>query len=355
MTTAKKVFRIKIPFDLESYRKGYRYSLSRFTTEEVTFLKMTREKNMNKVTTETHKLLDIGKRMPFMVRKVVPTAACLVEEFSTSVDSIRITEDGNKDSFCHFHQEAQVKQNDLNVEKERTIDTINVDGIKHVIADEKTKLLDKEGKELPVEEAQDIVNERLNVEKNETVKNIKEKTLKNDTLSKHENELKKANDKKCTECATVQANCQKKDKSTDEGHFTTTKYKNRHFDEKTFKMSIDTKVTTNPEFKFNTDASMEDIDFRTYFKEKLYKTEGRDYTGNYEERYECVYVYKLVEIEINARLLGWVAKEILKLLKETVIEVQRDLVKHYPEWKDMNDEELDKYEDEVVKKFMKSK
>ncbi|OQS54144.1 hypothetical protein EHP00_1776 [Ecytonucleospora hepatopenaei] len=364
MTVAKKVFKIKVPFSLEEYRKGYRYALSKYTTDEVQFVKMTREKSIDKIITETHKVLNLGKRMPFMVRKVIPTAACMVEEFSTNVDSIKITSDGVSDTFEHFHQTTDIKQNDLNVNKERTVDTVTVANTEHVIADEKIKILDKDGTELPVEETAKIINERLDVQKNKSAKDLKiderlkvnEKNIKN-TLGISETEMREENSKKTEKNSLGKAHCQKEkhQKYEEEGHYTTTKYKNMHFDESTFKMNIDTKVTTNEHFKFNTDAPVEVIDFRTYFKEKMVKVDDRDYSGNFSERYPCVYVYKFVEVEINSKLLGWISKEVVKSLRDSMVELTRDVIRFHKEWKNMKEEELDKYEDEVVKKFMQSK
>lgn len=287
MTTAKRIYKIKLPLTLEEYRRGIRFAICKFTTEEVTFFKFSRDKKLNQITTESHKLLNIGERMPYVVKKVVPTAAYMVEEFSTNIDTVTVEKDNT--TFTHFHQVTQAEGENHQVMGEETV----IENVHTADGQEFTKT------------------------------DTKQMTLP---------ELKE-----------IHMDC---------GHTTFTSYKNRHFDEKTFRMQVNTKVVKNGNYVFDdTDAKVEEIDFRIVGKEKLEKVADRDYSGDYSEKFPCIYVYKHIEIEINQFGIGWVSKEVLKILRDNIAELQQDVVRHYSEWSKMTEEELDEYENKTIEKF----
>lgn len=288
MTTAKKIFRIKLPITLDEYRRGFRYTLAKFTTDEVIYQKFERSTEMDKITTKTHKTLNLTGRIPMLVKKVIPTAACFVEEFSTNVDTVVIEKEGAK--FTHFHQRTQAGIGNKVVTKDLELDGLKNDSKEEVIKDEKVFV-------------EDINN------------NVVDPNI---------------------------------------GHFTETNYKNVHFDEKTFKMKMITHVCKNKDFKFDQySADIVDLDFRVANNEDLTKIGDRDYSGNYEERFDCVYIFKYVEIELNSFGLGWISKELLKVLKSNLLEIQQCNMKWFNEWINLNDQEIEKKENEIVMKYSK--
>ncbi|ORD94278.1 hypothetical protein ECANGB1_942 [Enterospora canceri] len=289
MTIAKRIYVIKLPLTLDEYRRGFRYALSKFTTDEVSFIKMDRQRQIDSVTTETVKVLNLSKRMPYMVRKVIPAAACLVEEFSTNIDTLQFKK--GDDKYTHVHKETKLKQIGKIYRSEEIVDELNT----QVVAESAVAVE-------PADMKQSLGDESGII-----------------------------------------------------GHYTKTTYKNRHFDEKTFKMRIDTKVCAENSFKFTgVDAEVEELDFRTFLKNKVVKVGENDYSGDYEKKYGAVYVFKYVEIELNSMVLGWIAKEILKVLRNNIVEIQQDIVKYRDKWIEMSEEELEKMEKDVVEKFMKN-
>lgn len=237
MTIVKKIYRIKLPLNLDEYRRGIRYAISKMTTDEVTYIQFNRKIENNIIKTESRKFISLEKRMPYLVKKSLPAKALLQEEYSTTIE---------------------------------------------LINGEPTNDLD--------------------------------------------------------------------------GHTTHTIYKNQYFDENTFKMTVEAKVCKNANFNFNnSDIKIEDIDFRTYFKKPLIKVDNRDYSGNFEERYNIVYVYKYIEIEINSTLFGWMCKKIAESLRDTIVELQHVILCDYNSWTKMNETELENYEHKIIERFSNNK
>lgn len=237
MTVVKKIYRIKLPLNLDEYRRGIRYAISKMTTDEITYIQFNRKFENNIIRTESRKFISLEKRMPYLVKKSLPTKALLQEEYSVTMELVNGQPTDNLD-----------------------------------------------------------------------------------------------------------------------GHTTHTIYKNQYFDESTFKMTVEAKVCGNDNFNFNNpDIKIEDIDFRTYFKTPLIKVNDRDYSGNFEEKYNTVYIYKYIEIEINSTLFGWMCKKIAESLRDTIVELQHVILRDYDSWTKMSETELENYENKIIKQFSKDK
>ena len=97
MTTKIREYIIKVPFTIDEWRKGQRYVLAKQTTDEVTIVKTNQRKENNKIITEYHKVLNISKRLPSLIMKVIDSKSLLIDEFSVNIDEIRSEEDDDID------------------------------------------------------------------------------------------------------------------------------------------------------------------------------------------------------------------------------------------------------------------
>ncbi|ORD96767.1 hypothetical protein HERIO_1309 [Hepatospora eriocheir] len=258
MTVSKQTFKIKLPFTMYEFRRGQIYTLCRMMREDVSIIKHSRSKDGNLVRTESIKELNLSPFIPSAVKSVIPTKACIVEEFSTSIEAI-LEEDA-----IALHKFTEFVQND-----------------EHLV-DEHFKRIYK---------------------------------------------------KNSHDCLTV--------------------YKNKYYSEKSFRITITTKVNTDPNYKVE-DSHVKEIDFRTLKSDiSLLNVGSRDYTGDWHGKFPVIYVYKTVEIEVNVFGLGWVSSKINKGLSEQLLEFQTNLIKWYDEWKNLSDDELEELENDMIKKFYK--
>ena len=85
---SKKVreYIIKMPYSVSEWRKAQRYVLAKYTTEEVTIIKHQKTKDENMTKTETHKFINIVKRLPSVIGKVIGGKAFCIDEYSTNLD-----------------------------------------------------------------------------------------------------------------------------------------------------------------------------------------------------------------------------------------------------------------------------
>lgn len=88
MTTKIREYIFKIPFTVDQWRKGQRYVLAKHTTDETQILDIKQRKENGTVITETRKLLDLSRRLPTVLKKLMKENALFVEEFSTNIDVV---------------------------------------------------------------------------------------------------------------------------------------------------------------------------------------------------------------------------------------------------------------------------
>jgi len=86
MTTKVREYITKVPFSVHEWRKGQRYVLAKYTTEDVQIIGIKKRQEEDKLVTESHKILSMGKWLPGVVKKILNENALLVEEFATNID-----------------------------------------------------------------------------------------------------------------------------------------------------------------------------------------------------------------------------------------------------------------------------
>lgn len=94
MSTKVREYKIKMPYTMADWRKGQRYVIAKYTTDEVRIIDLKRRREQESVITETHKALDLSKRLPGIVKKVLSGSALCVDEYSTNVDVFTLPPQG---------------------------------------------------------------------------------------------------------------------------------------------------------------------------------------------------------------------------------------------------------------------
>lgn len=97
MATKIREYILKVPFTLDEWRKGQRYILAKYTTDEVTINKISQRKENGKLITECIKTLNISKRLPSLIMKVISSKSLLIDEFSVNIDEIKSEKNGDID------------------------------------------------------------------------------------------------------------------------------------------------------------------------------------------------------------------------------------------------------------------
>ncbi|KAI4292202.1 hypothetical protein PAPHI01_1476 [Pancytospora philotis] len=323
MATKTKVYRIKVPFDAHEWRRGSRYILTKLTTEEVQIVYHTMSHGKTSVTTKTHKILDVKAKVPYIVRKLIPDSACIVDEFSTNIDSAIVTvvdPAGNAQTGQAYNIETRVE---------------NEEG---VVAEVKAT---KDGVVSP-ENLAGTVNQLGNINVNEELADCKEDGGPSRVTVK---EADKSGDSEASAgngLSKLMSKC-------------TTVYKNRYFDPATFSLEVATMAVAEPKeniFDLEKAHKEEDLDFRTYNKSSLLRAGERSYEGDWGERYPVTYVYKCVDVSVNSFGLGWVAGEVDKMIRNLLVSVQQKIIETYDEWSKLSDEEIGELEEQMVKKFV---
>lgn len=307
MTRKTKVYKIKLPLTIKEWRKGSRYILSQLTTDDVKIVIHRKEPGYKELKTITHKILDISKKVPYIIKKVLPEQSLILEEHSVNIDLLEIK---------------------MNKEKEITEEEVyNIEDDKGVY--EKIKL---------------------------KMRGIIEKNYKKDK----ENDANEISNFKEKDVKSVQENttiCENKEINIKEEmmNYCETKYKNAKYDEKTFKLQINTlgsKKELNNAFELDNGYKEVEIDFRKHGKKNLKNVGTRDYSGDWTKRYPSMYLYKFVEVEINSFGFGWITKEIDKILKNFLVDVQLKIIESYYEWINLSNDEMEKLERQMINKFL---
>lgn len=272
MSTKVREYKIKMPYTMADWRKGQRYVIAKYTTDEVQIIDVKRRKEQESVITETHKMLDISKRLPGIVKKVLSGTALCVDEYSTNVDVFTFPPSGASDK-----REVVVSEETLK----------NKDG-----------LLD----EMAVTEAKEV-------------RDIPDKSPHSAYSSGDAPKHTRENSSTCE-----------------------TRYVNRYYDVSTFSLSVKTHVRREDEGNI--------FSLPEGFKSQVFDlTRGRTGDG--------VIVFKLVEVKINSTFFGWIAENIKNMLRDMLVKFQEKMIETEAEWKDMSEEELERLEEEMVRRLMK--
>lgn len=112
MSTKVREYKIKMPYTMADWRKGQRYVIAKYTTDEVQIIDLKRRKEQKAVITETHKMLDLSRRLPGIVKKVLSGSALCVDEYSTNVDVFTFSPCGGSDKRKVVISEETMKNKD---------------------------------------------------------------------------------------------------------------------------------------------------------------------------------------------------------------------------------------------------
>ena len=131
MTHIVKKYKIKLPFTVDEWRKGQRYALVKLSNDDMTIL--THKQNVNDLykITETHKVLNLKKKMPTIIKKLIPEQACFVDEYSITIEKTN----NKKIEHLKINEEAHI---DEGVIKEVKIQENIFKAINHCISDPKS-------------------------------------------------------------------------------------------------------------------------------------------------------------------------------------------------------------------------
>lgn len=309
MTTKTKEYIIKVPLTLHDWRRGQRYMIAKYTTDEVSILGSKQRKENGKLITESHKVLNIGKRMPSIISKVLNSKALMVEEFSVNVDEIG---------------ETTKVQNDRKKKEAQSSTNKNA-----VIVTEK-KINEAEGllKEMDVRTVQGVEKKGSHTSyKDEKLRelavSIRDKQSTESVSTNKPIESISANKSNESLFSTVSSSCE-------------TNYVNRYYDTSTFSLSV------------RTIASHEYKD--TIFGQEPGKSQIIDYTDGKEP---AIYVYKLVTVMVNSTFLGWICEHIKNTMKNMLLNFQKKMIDSEKEWMNLTEEELQELEKKMISTFMK--
>lgn len=293
MTTKTREYILKVPFTLNEWRKGQRYVLAKYTTDEVSIVKCDQRKEGDKVITESHKVLNISKRLPSIILKVLNSKSLLVDEFSINIDQLKM-KDGSKQELLVTNKEIEetgglLKK--MNIQKVQEMKTTG--DSKKVLSE--TNL--KEG----------------------GLKDVALETKSSSNQAKGKS--KGANEAK--EYSTVSSSCE-------------TSYVSQYYDSNTFSLTVKTMVSE--ELKENV------------FEQKDIKSSVIDLCNDNESN---VYIYKLVSVTVNSMMLGWVCDQVKTLMKNMLIKFQKKMIETESEWRNISEEELVALEKKMIETFMK--
>ncbi len=299
MTTITKTYVFKLPVTMKEFAKGQRYAVCKMTTNDVSIINMNKSTEEDKITYETRKELNLAGILPSCVKKVLNEDAFVVEEYSRTIETILVTQDGV--AGLQMHDVSKFKQSDKIIEREEMLNKFKEkDGDIQTERDKTINIIEDEDKGKDVEGENEHVVE---------VRNVVDSILK---------------DLSCS----------------DLGQVSFTKYKNKYFNEKKFQMSIETKSSRKEDFggEGRDDKNYEKFD---YSKKKV---------GGHDE---FLYVYKTVKISVNSFGLGWIAKKINQGLKDQLIDFMTNTLQWYDDWSKMSEEELSELEKVTFKKLVK--
>lgn len=296
MTTKTKEYVIKVPFTLHEWRKGQRYILAKYTTDEVTIINMKQRKEGDKIITESQKVLNLETRLPSIISKVLSSKSLLVDEFSINIDEIKY--DNMKGKL---------------VTKKDFAETEGLLKEMHIATEQEVK--EGEGNELSSKnlvegELRDVNFDLRGDEVNKNIKDVNDNSKDEDIKGSASSYM-------------VSSSCE-------------TTYVNQYYDSTTFALTVRTMATK--EYKEN------------IFEQKGVTSSLIDYTDGKEQ---AIYVHKLVSVTINSMMLGWMCEHVKSTIKAMLLKFQKKLIETKDEWKDISEEELIALESDMIKTFMK--
>lgn len=271
MATKIREYKIRMPYSASEWRKAQRYILAKYMTDEVKIIKHVKTKSENSVETESHKFINLEKRLPAIMAKLLNGNALLVDEYSKNLDyiipKVEIEEDMKCDGLIKNVNKREIKDLKKNIDEKDVLNAIKDINLKPDVKD-------------------------VNVTLNEPI-----------SLSE-------------------------------------SRYVSKRYDEKTFKLMVRTKI-------FETSSILNNVfDLEPGFKSREIDMVPKGHEG------ATIWVYKLVEVQINSILLSWTAESIKNLLRDMLLQFQEKIIETEEEWKAISVEDLEKLEVETIDKFM---
>lgn len=297
MATKIRVYRTKVPFSVSQWRIGQRYVLAKYTTDEVKIVDLRQSNVEGKLVTESHKVIDLSKRMPSVIKKLIAGNALLVDEFSTNVDVMHISKglDGEKKELFMTKEKFKTKGLLKELDVMETGELKSLDHKEDPIRDIKSSNI-KDGI------SKKIAVDLKDVENNEKIYNQKESTESS---------------------STVTSTCE-------------TKYVSKHYDTNTFSLVVKTLVDD----ELNEEA----------FKEEEGKIHTYDLAANQEP---YCFVHKLVKVTVNSIFFGWMADQIKNSTRDMVNTFHERVIETKDEWMNLSEMDLVKLEEEMLEKLLK--
>lgn len=284
-------YRTKVPYTVSKWRKGQRYVLAKYTTDDIQILDIEKMVESDSIVTKSHKILNMSKWLPGVIKKIMNENAMFVEEFSTNVDVIKLP------------ATSQESEKEIVVTQKK----IKTKGVLKEIDMTKTQKV-KDG-HISSEPLKDI--ESSNLEDFETKRtSLSIGNRATGQVSSGESEF-------------FSSSCE-------------TSYVNKHYDASTFSLSVKTIVKTEE-------------------GENVFQAEGsKFYSYDLSQGKEpFCYVYKLITVSINSMIFGWVADKVKNSVRDMLNKFHERVIETEEEWKNISEEELVKLEEEMTRKFLR--
>lgn len=319
MTTKIREYVTKMPYSVHDWRKGQRYVLAKYTTDDVEIIGIKKRQEEGKVITESHKLLSMGKWLPMVVKKILNENALLVEEFSTNID---VLDNGV------LKVEKRVKAQDGMLDEMKVEKTQEAKKVKDI-------------GELEIKDVKEDMDKRIIVALDKVVKNIKNSSDdKESSTSKSTESVKSVKSAKSVK-SSKSAESVKSIKSLKSNNNLTlesaceTSYINKYYDVGTFSLTIKTIVKDEKiESPFGTDPD---------------KVQSFDLSSGKDG---C-FLYRLITVTVNSMMLGWIADRVKNSVRDMLGKFHEKVIETENEWKEIKEEDLIKLEEEMIKKFVK--
>lgn len=334
MSTKVREYKIKMPYSIADWRRAQRYVLAKYTTDEVQIVRHKKRSEDEKAITETHKVLDLSKRLPTIIRKVLSGNAAFVDEYSTNIDIVKTAKMIKDVSSEKEIRDTMIKTEKLNI-SDGPLQEVKRQEIKELRGDnsinknEATKGLEDPLLELRSENMSkdSIKNTDILIRDEEKIKNGENKTKNDGSKTKNAENKKEGDDN-------APSNTHD---STFSESFSESKYVNRYYSTETFHLMVKTYVR---------DKDEENI----FGLPDGFKSREIDLRGDNPKN--GIIVFKMVEVAVNSTFFGWIAEHIKNMMRDMLVKFQEKIIETEKEWMNISEEELMELEEEMIRRYL---
>lgn len=340
-----------MPYSIADWRRAQRYVLAKYTTDEVQIVRHKKSSEDEKAITETHKVLDLSKRLPTIIRKVLSGNAAFVDEYSTNIDIVKtakMVKDVSSEKEIH---DTMIKTEKLNIsggplQEVKRQEIKELRGNDSINKNEATKGLEDPLLELRSENMSKdtIKNTDILIRDEEKIKNDDSKTKNDDNKTKNDDNK---NDDSKTKNGDNKNDENKKEKdgnapsntrdSTFSESFSESKYVNRYYSTETFHLMVKTYVRDKDETNI-------------FGLPDGFKSREIDLRGDSPK--SGIIVFKMVEVAVNSTFFGWIAEHIKNMMRDMLVKFQEKIIETEKEWMNISEEELMELEEEMIRKYL---